>query len=73
MSVQRRKDNKGRVLKNGESQRKDGTYMYRYTDMRGKRQNRVLCRFKDTEGQRGGVRKSTKRTFRLYKRQHTCH
>lgn len=38
MSVQRRKDNKGRVLKNGESQRKDGTYMYRYTDMRGKRQ-----------------------------------
>lgn len=37
MSVQRRKDNKGRVLKNGESQRKDGTYMYRYTDIRGKR------------------------------------
>ena len=29
---QNRKDNKGRVLKQGESQRKDGTYMYRYTD-----------------------------------------
>lgn len=33
-----RKDNKGRVLHKGESQRKDGTYMYRYTDMFGKRQ-----------------------------------
>jgi len=27
----RRKDNKGRVLKDGESQRKDGRYVYRYT------------------------------------------
>ncbi len=34
-----RKDSKGRVLKVGESQRKDGTYMYRYTDTRGKRQS----------------------------------
>ena len=33
-----RKDSKGRVLKTGESQRKDGTYMYRYTDIRGARQ-----------------------------------
>lgn len=33
-----RKDSKGRVLKVGESQRKDGTYMYRYTDIRGTRQ-----------------------------------
>lgn len=37
MSVQRRKDNKGRVLKEGESQRKDGSYMYRYNDMSGNR------------------------------------
>ena len=35
--AERRKDNKNRVLKEGESQRKNGTYMYRYTDMRGKR------------------------------------
>jgi len=35
MSVQRRKDNKGRVLKNGESQRKNGSYMYRYSDAKG--------------------------------------
>lgn len=29
--VSRRKDSKGRVLKNGESERKDGRYQYRYT------------------------------------------
>lgn len=36
---EKRKDNKGRVLKTGESQRKDGIYQYRYTDFRGKRQS----------------------------------
>ena len=36
--MQRRKDNKGKVLKEGESQRKDGTYQYRWTDRFGKRQ-----------------------------------
>lgn len=35
--AERRKDSKNRVLRAGESQRKDGTYMYRYTDVRGKR------------------------------------
>ncbi len=33
----RRKDDKGRVLKTGESQRKDSLYQYRYTDVYGKR------------------------------------
>lgn len=33
----KRKDAKGRILKEGESQRKDGTYMYRYRDIRGDR------------------------------------
>ena len=33
----KRKDNKGRVLKDGESQRTDGRYMYRYTDFFGNR------------------------------------
>ena len=32
-----RKDKKGRKLFTGESQRKDGRYMYRYTDRFGKR------------------------------------
>lgn len=35
-----RKDSKGRNLRTGESERKDGIYMYRYTDIRsGKRQS----------------------------------
>lgn len=33
----KRRDQKGRVLKCGESQRKDGYYVYRYTDRTGKR------------------------------------
>lgn len=33
----KRKDNKGRILKTGESQRKDLIYQYRYTDFCGKR------------------------------------
>lgn len=33
----KRKDNKGRVLKQGESQRKNGSYEYRYQDGSGKR------------------------------------
>ena len=35
--MERRKDSKGRVLKEGESQRKDGLYQYRWTDKWGKR------------------------------------
>ena len=35
--AERRKDSKNRVLRAGESQRKDGAYMYRYTDVTGKR------------------------------------
>jgi integrase len=35
---EKRKDNKGRILRTGESQRKDLIYQYRYTDARGKRQ-----------------------------------
>ena len=34
---EKRRDNKGRVLKDGESQRKNGTYDYRYTDIHKKR------------------------------------
>lgn len=35
----RRKDNKGRVLNDGESQRKDGRYTYQYTDALGSRKS----------------------------------
>lgn len=34
---EKRKDQKGRVLREGESSRPDGRYMYRYTDIRGER------------------------------------
>ena len=36
--MQRRKDSKGRVLKDGEQERKQGNYMYRWTDAFGVRQ-----------------------------------
>ena len=35
---EKRKDNKGRILRTGESQRKDLIYQYRYTDIRSKQQ-----------------------------------
>ena len=34
---EKRKDNRGRILKTGERQRKDGTYQFRYTDPMNKR------------------------------------
>lgn len=33
---EKRRDNRGRILRNGESQRKDGRYLYKYTDTYGK-------------------------------------
>lgn len=42
--MERRKDNKGRVLQKGESQRKDGRYVYQYNDIYGKRK----CVYADT-------------------------
>lgn len=37
MASSKRKDNRGRILKTGESQRKDKTYMYRWTDQQKQR------------------------------------
>lgn len=37
MAGQKRTDNKGRILKDNETQRKDGTYRFTYTDADGKR------------------------------------
>ena len=37
MAVERRKDNKNRVLKEHESQRANGTYEYKWRDKTGKR------------------------------------
>lgn len=45
----KRKDNKGRILKDGESQRPDGTYRYRYTDATGKRRDVYSSRLVPTD------------------------
>ena len=37
MARKKRTDNRGRVLRTGESQGKDGRYCYRWTDLAGKR------------------------------------
>ena len=37
MAVERRKDNKRRVLKEGEYQRSSGTYEFKWRDKRGNR------------------------------------
>ena len=35
--MEKRKDNKGRILRTGETQRSDGRYCYRYMELDGKR------------------------------------
>ncbi len=45
----KRKDNKGRTLKVGESQRKDLSYQYRYTDLLGKRHSIYSWRLLDSD------------------------
>ena len=44
---EKRRDNKGRILREGESQRKNLTYMYRYTDENGNRQTLYAPTLKD--------------------------
>ena len=61
MARKKRVDSKGRVLKVGESQRKDGLYMYRFTDDTGERQtiyaNNVIELRERTGNTKGGKRK----------------
>lgn len=47
--MSKRKDTKGRNLKDGEVQRKDGLYMYRYTDQSGKRKTVYSWRLVSTD------------------------
>ena len=47
--IERRKDSKGRVLRNGEVQRADGKYMFRYTDQDGKRQTAYSWKLVETD------------------------
>lgn len=52
----KRKDSKGRILRNGEVQRQDGMYMFRYTDQDGKRKSvyswKLVCTDKVPDGKK---------------------
>ena len=49
MAGLKRTDNRGRILKDGESQRKDGSYRYRYTDADGVRRDVYSSRLVPTD------------------------
>lgn len=51
---EKRKDSKGRVLRNGEVQRADGKYMFRYTDLDGTRKTIYSWRLVDTDAMPNG-------------------
>ena len=46
---EKRKDKRGRILKDGESQRSDGRYMYRYTTLSGERRTVYSWRLLSTD------------------------
>ncbi len=53
----KRKDNKGRILREGETQREDGRYMYRYVDSAGKRKTEYSWRLVETDAHPTGKKK----------------
>ena len=54
----KRRDSKGRVLREGEFQRADGRYMFRYTDGSGERRTVYSWQLVDTDAVPSGKRKS---------------
>ena len=56
MSNVQRKDNKVRNLRLGESQRKDGRYVYKYTDIYGKPQFKYAWKLVPTDKTPAGKR-----------------
>ena len=56
MSNVKRKDNKGRNLRLGESPRKDGRYVYKYTDIYGKPQFKYARKLVPTDKTPAGKR-----------------
>jgi len=55
---EKRRDAKGRILKNGEVQRQDGKYMFRYTDENGDRQTIYSWRLVETDKTPAGKKSS---------------
>lgn len=56
--MEKRRDNKGRILRNGEVQRPDGKYMFRYTDSTGKRRAVYSWKLVSTDRLKEGQRDS---------------
>ena len=54
---EKRRDNKGRILKDGEGQRKNGTYDYRYTDINGKRRSVYAATLKELREKEDKIQK----------------
>lgn len=55
---EKRRDSKGRILRNGESQRPDGKYMFRYTDSTGERHTVYSWKLVSTDRVKEGQRDS---------------
>ena len=53
---EKRKDSKGRILRIGESQRKDGKYEYKYVDVKGVRRSAYSWKLVDTDKVPAGKR-----------------
>ena len=49
---EKRRDNKGRLLRQGELQRSDGKYEYRYYDEKGERKSVYSWKLVDTDRRR---------------------
>ena len=54
---EKRRDHKGRLLRTGESQRKDLTYQYRYTDVTGKRRTFYAKDLKELRKQEDSIQR----------------
>lgn len=65
--MERRKDAKGRVLQNGESQRKDGRYVYQYKDISGKRRSVYSNNLSDLRKQEKKINRDLEDKINTYK------
>lgn len=69
--MERRKDKKGRVLKQGETQRKDGTYDYRWRSVDGKRHSVYARTLEDLREKEKAIQKDKSDGIRIEARKVT--
>ena len=63
---EKRKDSKGRILKTGESERKDGLYQYRYKDISGVRRTVYASDLKELRSKEKEIEKSLQQGVSLF-------